>query len=258
MKTAAKKSFGQHFLTNKELAKRIVGAAETAKFDAVVEIGPGPGTLTQWIKHPRLVLIEADRDFIPELKENFPKAEVIQADAAKANYARCLKKFGDIHNWVLLGNLPYNSSAAIIMQALRSPNPPAEMLVMVQKEQADRMMARAGEMGLLSVAVQLYASVERVMEIGPAAFNPPPKVQSSVIRLVRHKFIPERVEEIITLAKMGFASRRKQLQKNLSAADVATPEEVKAALEECGLRANSRAQELSADDWVMLADLLLK
>ncbi|MBU1126516.1 MAG: 16S rRNA (adenine(1518)-N(6)/adenine(1519)-N(6))-dimethyltransferase RsmA [Patescibacteria group bacterium] len=257
MKTPAKKSFGQHFLTDPKLAMRIVGAAETAKFDAVVEVGPGPGTLTQWIDHPRLVLIEADRDFIPELKEKFPKAIVIQADAAKANYSDSLKKLGKIRSWVLVGNLPYNSSAAIIMQALRSPTPPDELLVMVQKEQAERMMAKPGEMGLLSVAVQLYAKVERIMEIGPGAFNPPPKVQSTVIRLVRHKFIPEKVEEIITLAKMGFSSRRKQLHKNLAASGVATSEEVKTALEKCGLRANSRAQELAADDWVTIADYLL-
>lgn len=258
MTTLPKKSYGQHFLTNPDLAKRIVGAAETARFDAVVEVGPGYGILTEWIKHPRLVLIEADRDLIPELREKFPKAEIVQADAAKADYAACLKKFGTIRNWVLIGNLPYNSSAAIIMQALRSPYPPQEMLVMVQKEQAERMMAKAGEMGLLSVAVQLYASVERIMEIGPAAFNPPPKVQSSVIHLVRHKFIPEKVEEIITLAKVGFASRRKQLHKNLASADVATSEEVKAALEKCGLRDKSRAQELSAEDWVSLADYLIQ
>lgn len=253
-----KKSYGQHFLRHEALAKKIVGLAHTSKFDAVVEVGPGPGTLTKWIDHPRLALIEADKDYIAQLKKDYPKAVVIHADAAKANYEECIHKLGNIRRWLLLGNLPYNASAAIIMQALRSPHPPAEMVVMVQKEQADRMLARAGEMGLLSVAVQLYAEVERLGEVPPGAFVPPPKVQSSVIRLRRHKFLPDRIEEIITLAKIGFSSRRKQLHKNLAAADVATSEKVKKTLERYGLRAHSRAQELSAADWVAIADDLLE
>lgn len=252
-----KKSYGQHFLKDVSLAKKIVSDANPKGFDVVVEVGPGPGTLTKWIDHEKMVLIEADKDFIEDLEKDYPNAYILRADAAQVDYVSCLEKVGGAKNWLLIGNLPYNASAAIVSQALRASIPPQELVVMVQKEQADRMLARKGDMSLLSVAIQIYTTPTRLFDVQPGSFIPPPKVKSTVLRLVYRKDTPEKPEEILALAKIGFSSRRKQLHKNLANADIAPSEIVKEVLKKYDIPENARAQELSVDDWVNIATDIL-
>ncbi|MCH8049128.1 ribosomal RNA small subunit methyltransferase A [Patescibacteria group bacterium] len=258
MKAPAKKSFGQHFLRDASVAKRMVKAIDFESIDVLVEVGPGHGALTQEIVKAlptsRLILIEADRDLISELQEKFPQAQIIQADAAKVKFEEIVSG-----TWTLIGNLPYYAANPIIMNAMTSPAPPKRLVVMVQKEVADRMLAKPGKMSLLSVAVQLYATPKRLFNVKPGAFQPPPKVTSSVIELdlesglQRARLKGKKRERIIALAKQGFRSRRKQLHRNLAEAGVATSQEIKQALQSIGQKPTARAQELSVEDWIAFA-----
>ncbi len=256
--TRAKKSFGQHFLKDKSVAKRMVATVDLGDDSTIVEIGPGTGALTKEIasalpKGADLKLIEADRDLVQNLEAKFPGAEIHQADAAQFNFA----SITDASKWILLSNLPYNAANAILMNALQSEQPPAQAVVMVQKEVADRMLAKPGQMSLLSVAVQLYASVKRLFNVSPSAFSPKPKVDSSVILL--EPFLnrdKEEIERIIAVAKAGFSSRRKQLHKNISAANIASGERVQEVLVSLDFSKTARAQELSIEAWKELTGKL--
>ena len=171
----AKKSFGQHFLRDHSAIDKIVNALESNKNEIIVEIGPGTGALTdRLVELPakELVLVEADTDLLPALGERFPQARIISGDAAAVDYQEIVQE----NPWIAVGNLPYNAGNAIVMKILTSPKPPKNLVVMLQKEVGDRMMAKPGDMGLLSVATQLYADVQRVCIVKPGAFVPPPKV----------------------------------------------------------------------------------
>ncbi len=250
----AKKSFGQHFLRDQKVIDKIVAALDVDPDDVVIEVGPGTGALTErLLKKARreLVLIEADRDLLPDLHERFPKATLLHMDAATVDYAGLVGK----RTWVFIGNLPYNAANAIIMQALTAPRPPKQLVIMVQREVGERMMARPGNMGILSVAVQLYAEVRRVCIVKPGAFVPPPKVDSVVLDL-RTRPGDNTREKIIVLAKIGFGSRRKQLHRNLEDHGVAASEVIKQELIAMGLSPHARAEELSTENWRQLAQTL--
>lgn len=253
----AKKSFGQHFLTDPSVARRMVAAADFSYVKTVVEVGPGTGALTQELvpevpTDATTILVEADRDLVPNIETSFPSAQVLQADASNVDFDRLVTA-----PWLLLSNLPYNAGNAIIMNALRAKTPPRQMVVMVQKEVADRMLAAPGEMSVLSVSVQVYAQGKKLFNVKPGAFSPPPKVDSSVIELQPRLF--EGVgdpEKLISLAKAGFSSRRKQLHRNFADAGIATSAQVKAQLEKLEKLPTVRAQELSISDWVALSNVL--
>lgn len=248
-----KKSFGQHFLKDESIAKKIVDAAEIQEKDLVVEVGPGAGFLTKDIvsRADNLILIEADRDLIPNLEKKFSQTQIIQNDAAQVDYDEITKN----RPWKFISNLPYNAGNAIIMKALSAKNPPRKMIIMVQKEVAERMVASAGEMSLLSVAVQIYTNPKIIFDVKPESFVPPPAVTSSVLVLDFNKK-SENPEAIIKLAKFGFLARRKQLHKNLSAARIAPSTKIKEILLSLELSEKSRAQELGVMDWVTLQSLL--
>lgn len=253
----AKKSFGQHFLTDPSVARRMVAAADFSDIQTVVEVGPGTGALTQELvpevpAGASVVLVEADRDLVPSVQESFPSAQVIQGDAVGVDFDELTET-----PWLLLSNLPYNAGNAIIMNALRAQVPPRQMVVMVQKEVADRMLAKPGEMSVLSVSVQVYAQVKRLFNVKPGAFSPPPKVDSSVIELrpQLHEGVGD-LEKLISLAKAGFSSRRKQLHRNFADAGIAASALVKSELEKLGKLPTVRAQELSISDWVALSNVL--
>lgn len=249
----AKKSYGQHFLKEPSVLHKIVEAAEVGPNDFVVEIGPGRGALTEYLVPvcKNLLLIEADPEMISVLKEKNWPVQIIQADAAQFDYAAVASG-----PWILIGNLPYNAAAAIIMQALTSSKPPTRAVVMVQKEVAEKMLAKPGQMGLLSLAVQMYARVTRVVNVKPGSFSPPPKVDSTVVRLDIESAIRADAEAIIALAKIGFSTPRKQLHGTLAAAGAASSEKVKNILLKLGLPASARPQELSKEQWIKLKESL--
>ncbi len=260
----AKKSFGQHFLRDQSVLDKIVAAAEIGSTDIVVEIGPGRGALTERLVEvgDRLVLIEADRDLIPELEIKFPKAKIIQADAAHVDYAELVSqvhapsseeggKGESQHAWILIGNLPYNAGNAIIRQALTSTRPPKRQVVMLQREVGEKMLAKAGDMSILSVAVQMYADVKRIATVKPGAFVPPPKVDSIVLSFTPNQKSPD-PEKVIALAKLAFAHKRKQMHRTLSDAGIGSSESIKAKLLTIGLTEQARPEELSVGQWIEL------
>ncbi len=245
-----KKSYGQHFLHDKNIIAKIVGAVSVEPGELLIEVGPGAGALTEGLADlavGAMTLIEADRDLIPSLRDRFPHAEIVQADAALVDYDALTHD----RPWVFVSNLPYNAGNAILEKVFTSKNPPRQLVVMVQKEVGERMMAKAGEMSVLSVATQLYCDVERLFIVKPGAFIPPPKVDSIVLRMTTKVGGSDR-EPIIALAKIGFAHRRKQLRQTLAQANVADLVAIDSAIEFIGFPKTVRPQELRTEDWMKL------
>ncbi|MDA1038142.1 MAG: 16S rRNA (adenine(1518)-N(6)/adenine(1519)-N(6))-dimethyltransferase RsmA [bacterium] len=248
----AKKSFGQHFLKSEKVIRAIVLAAEVKKGERILEIGPGTGVLTEALVEAgaKVIAVEADRDLIPLLDEKFGKAiTLISGDALKEIPPRSLKR----RDYKLVSNLPYNVASEILEQYLKTKAHPTRMIIMVQKEVGDRILSKPGEMSVISVATQLYTDGTRVIRVPAGAFNPPPKVESVVLRLDYNKKTKD-PEHVIAVAKAGFRSRRKQLHRNLADANVALSENVKTWLLELDLSPKARAQELSTENWIKLVE----
>jgi len=250
---AFKKSFGQHFLQDEEVIDQIIAALDPQSNEIIVEVGPGGGALTKRLvefENP-LVLIEADRDLAVKLERNFPKAITVNADAAQVDY----DGLSNGKPWIFVSNLPYNAGNAILEKVFRSKNLPDRFVVMVQKEVGERMMAKPGDMSVLSVATQLYCDIERICFVGPESFIPKPKVDSVVLRL-KPKETNQENEGIIAFAKIGFAHRRKQLRQTLAQAQVADMEKIDAVFASIGLQRTVRPQEISLEDCAKLFSLL--
>jgi 16S rRNA (adenine1518-N6/adenine1519-N6)-dimethyltransferase len=254
-----KKSFGQHFLKDTTVVDQIIAAADIQSNELVIEVGPGAGALTGQLegRGSKLVLIESDRDLLPGLASKFSGSTRIQADAAEVDYDAIVHD----RSWVFVSNLPYNAGNAILETVLRSKNLPNRLVIMVQKEVGERMMAKPGDMSVLSVATQLYCTIESICTVGPEAFSPPPKVDSTVLRL-SPKSSPHScgdrggLEAIIALAKIGFSHRRKQLRQTLAQGIGASLEVIDAALAKIGVEKSVRPQELSIAQWTELRQLL--
>ncbi len=254
-----KKSYGQHFLHDRNIIAKIVASVCPNADEMIVEVGPGAGALTAGLADivetspaGRLLLIESDRDLLPSLHDRFPSASIVQADAAQTDYDEITQG----RPWIFVSNLPYNAGNAILEKVFTSKNSPRELVVMVQKEVGERMMAKPGDMSVLSVATQLYANVERLFVVKPGAFIPPPKVDSMMLRLTT-KLGADR-ESVIALAKIAFAHRRKQLRQTLAQSKVADLAAIDSALEFLGYPKTVRPQEISTEHWVKLFDALSK
>lgn len=249
----AKKSFSQNFLTDQSVVDRIIEAAEIQSDETVLEVGPGRGMLTQALvgAGAQVIAVEADGDLIPILEKKFgDKITLVHQDILTYQLPTA--------NYKLVANLPYNITSAVLKLFLTATHKPSRMVVMVQKEVADRMEARPGDMSLLSVVCQLYAEVSLVCDVNRTAFDPAPKVDSVVVQLDLNDVDGPQTESVIRLAKIGFASRRKQLHKNLSTMPEWSSEQVKQAIGALGLPETARAQELSVDDWQKLHEQLAK
>lgn len=211
-----KKSLGQHFLRDKSVVRRIVDLGSITPEDRVVEIGPGGGALTEEIlrrKPKELILVEVDPRWVEYLKERFGDyVKIFNADATEFDFSQLGKglKF--------FGNLPYNVSTAIIRNLLGHRKSLKEGLFMVQKEVAERLAARSGkEYGYLPALLQPFFKVEKLFDVHPKAFTPPPKVWSTVFKLTPAGFDMEE-EELLSFEKFlkrAFSHRRKKLKKNL-------------------------------------------
>ena len=211
-----KKSLGQHFLKDKNIVKKIVDAGNVSTEDRVVEIGPGGGALTEEIlkREPKeIVLIEVDLQWVEYLKEKFEDSvRIFNADATEFDFSQLGGK------WKFFGNLPYNVSTAIIRNLLNHRSVFREGVFMVQKEVADRLAATRGkEYGYLPALLHPFFRIEKLFDVHPKAFTPPPKVWSTVFRMVPTGFDIEKNELLRYEAflKKAFSHRRKKLKKNL-------------------------------------------
>jgi 16S rRNA (adenine1518-N6/adenine1519-N6)-dimethyltransferase len=243
-----KKYLGQHFLKDRNIARKIVDALEVAEGVAVVEIGPGTGVLTGMLidRKLNLKLIEVDMESVEYLKANFPPGvmDIIHGDFLEIDMEGIVKG-----PFSVIGNFPYNISSQIFFKVLDLRNQVGQVVCMLQKEVAKRITARHGNKtyGILSVLLQAYYDMEYLFEVPPGVFNPPPKVTSAVIRLKRNSRAHLTCDEQLfrRLVKQGFQNRRKTLRnalKNLNLAAAAYQLDVM----------NKRAEQLSVDQFITL------
>lgn len=221
MEVRAKKSLGQHFLTDLAIAQRIAGSLEVLpETDTdVLEIGPGMGVLTQYLLQKpgiRLKMVEIDRESVDYLLANFPQVNgsLIEADFLKLK----LENFFD-GRFCVIGNFPYNISSQIFFKILEYKELIPQVVCMIQKEVAERIAEKPGTKtyGILSVLLQAWYDIEYLFTVGEGAFNPPPKVKSAVIRLARNSRTELGCDEAMfkTIVKTGFNQRRKTLRNSL-------------------------------------------
>lgn len=251
MMPRAKKTYGQNFLVDKGVVRKIIEAADIVPGEAVLEVGPGTGALTEALvaAGAKVTAVEADRDLIPALRETFGDTiELVEGDILAYDLPPTAYK--------LIANIPYNITSPLLYRFLTAPNPPSRMVLMVQREVADRMAGKPPDMSLLSVVCQLYADVSKVTNVPAGAFRPAPKVDSAVVRLdVRPAEVGD-PEAVVRTAKAGFSSRRKQLHGNLSGAGIASSQSVKDALTTLNLPPTSRAENLTVHNWIQLSRLI--
>ena len=216
----AKKSFGQHFLTSEQIAQRIAnGLQKTADYDKVLEVGPGKGILTKFLleKPFGLVAVEADEDMVAYLRQFFPQLDgkIVAADFLKLR----LEEVMGNGPFALIGNFPYNISSQILIKMLEYRQQIPEMVGMFQREMAERVIAAPGSKtyGVISVLVQAYYKGEYLFTVKQGSFNPPPKVQSGVIRLTRKEENGLGCDEKLfrMVVKQSFNQRRKMLRNTL-------------------------------------------
>ena len=266
---SAKKRFGQNFLIDRRVLKRITEGAEVSKDDLVLEIGPGIGTLTQALCEAagRVIAVEIDRDMLPILDENlayYDNYEIINEDVLKLDLNKLIsERKADYRHIKVAANLPYYITTPIIMELLESRLPITSITVMVQKEVADRMQAEPGsaDYGALSLAVQYYADACITANVPPNCFIPRPGVDSAVITLKCHEEAPVQVNDdryMFRLIKAAFAQRRKTLVNALKndAALGISREQAEAALDGLGIRADIRGERLSLVQFAALSDIL--
>jgi 16S rRNA (adenine1518-N6/adenine1519-N6)-dimethyltransferase len=256
----AKKSLGQNFLDDSNVVKRIVESAELYPQDAVVEIGPGKGVLTEALakKKGKVLAIELDDRLIPILKDKFSKkknVEVFHGDILKINFPKLIEEkftINEAKSYKVIANIPYYITAPIIRLLLETKYPPKEMYLMVQKEVAERIVAKPGNMSILAVSVQYYAFAHILFGVSRLSFDPMPQVDSAIIKIVvkgKAECGKEQTKKFFKLVRAGFAAKRKTLANNLASSFKMTKKEVESALENLGFTKNTRAQELSVEDW---------
>ena len=262
------KKFCQNFLIDTHVLEKIISAAGITKNDCVLEIGPGIGTMTQYLAENagHVVAVEIDRNLIPILKEtlaDYDNVTVINEDILRVDIKALAEEYNGGKPIKVVANLPYYITTPIIMGLFESGVPIDNITVMVQKEVADRMKEGPGskDYGALSLAVQYYAEPEIVANVPPNCFIPRPNVGSAVIRLTRHKEMPVQVKDpalMFKIIRASFNQRRKTLQNGLGNASELpyTKEQIAAAIAEMGLTPTIRGEALSLAQFAQLSDIL--
>jgi 16S rRNA (adenine1518-N6/adenine1519-N6)-dimethyltransferase len=254
----AKKSFGQHFLLDPSINARI--AAFAAPFGPVLEIGPGPGGLTRALLEAGaspLVVIEKDARFLPLLEPlvawSGGRAHVVEADALGADEAALLRRAGSEGATTIVANLPYNVATPLLVKWLKAGAWRGRMVLMFQKEVAERIVAGAGDdaYGRLAVLTQAVCTAEIVMNLPPSAFTPPPKVESAVVRLDPLPAPFGHLDVLERLTAAAFGQRRKMLRASLKR--LAIPEAMLAA---CAIAPTARAEEIPVEKFLKLAAMM--
>ncbi len=262
------KSLGQNFLTDKGVLDKIISAADIKEGDFVLEIGPGAGTLTRRIlkQGAKCVAVEIDKALLPiigEATEEFEKFCLVNEDILKVDIKELTEKEFDGKGFKVVANLPYYITTPIVMKLLEDRLPIISMVLMVQKEVADRMCAKEGgkDYGALSVAVNYYCQGEKIVQAMPHCFIPQPKVASSVVLLKRidEKSYGVNNEKLFfAIVKSAFSQRRKTLVNALSKSPYVNFEKevVCKSLNEMGLREDIRGEKLSVESFARLSNLL--
>lgn len=254
MKDTPKKSLGQHWLFDKNILNSIVKTADLKPDDNVLEVGPGLGTLTEKLlaTGAEIYAVEKDEALAYKLRltlkqDNFNLFinDILQFDLATLP-----------PGYKVVANIPYYLTSHLIRNLAESKNSPAAITLLVQKEVAERICAKPGQMSLLSVSAQLYYDCELSIAVSKDKFTPPPKVDSQVVHMIRKtsEEVPQaNSKNFFRVVKAGYSSRRKTLLNSLSGGLNIDKQIVKEKLEEAGIPSGQRPQELSLDEWARLA-----
>ena len=263
---AFQKRFGQNFLIDAHVLEKIVSAAGITKDDCVLEIGPGIGTMTQYLAESagQVIAVEIDTNLLPILTDtlkDYSNVKVINQDILKVDINELVKEYNNGRPIKVVANLPYYITTPIIMGLFESNVPIDNITVMVQKEVADRMQVGPGskDYGALSLAVQYYASPYIVANVPPNCFIPRPNVGSAVIRLTRYQEPPVQVKDpklMFKLIRASFNQRRKTLQNSLNNSPEISfsKEEITKAIESLGVSPSVRGEALSLEQFAQLAN----
>lgn len=250
------KGLGQHFLHDETVIADMLAAAKVSQTDTVLEVGPGLGILTSALvqRAREVVVYELDPTLAALIEsQGLPNLHVEKGDALSLP----LPPRGTLP-YKVVANIPYSITGALIRRLITSPSAPTSLTLLVQKEVAERMCARPGQMSVLSVAVQLHGAPQIARIVPPESFYPAPKVDSAVVHVDLAEGLTLDVDEkqFMRLVKFGFAQKRKQLKNTLAAGLHVSPSEVESTLLRLGLSATVRAQELSMEEWKHLYDML--
>lgn len=263
------KKYGQNFLIEPRVLEKIIRAADITKEDMVLEIGPGIGSMTQYLceSAKKVFAVEIDKNLIPILKNDtladYDNVTIIQEDILKMNIRELVEKENNGRPIKIVANLPYYITTPIIMTIFENNVPVENVTVMVQKEVADRMQTGPGtkDYGALSLAVQYYAKPEIVANVPPNCFIPRPNVSSAVIRLTRHKKCPVCVEDekmMFRIIRAAFNQRRKTLQNSIcNAQDLSfTKIQIVEVLQKMDLLLTVRGETLSLEQFAEFTNFL--
>lgn len=257
---AYKHDLGQHFLYDESLLRSLVAATGVTREDSVLEIGPGAGTLTKCLCEAagEVLSVEVDHDILPFLRmhtEGCQNLTIVEGDVRKLDLHEVCKPLGQ--NFYVIANIPYNITTPIFELLWESGLPIRQISVMIQKEVADKLMARPSTpaYGILSVKCQLWCEPSLVEIVPAECFTPPPKVDSAFVRLDMRKEPPMPIADeklLMRMVKAGFGMRRKTLTNALKG--TVDAEKLRAALEELGLSPSVRGEALSVTEWIALAN----
>lgn len=252
-----KKELGQHWLYDDASLQAMCDISSVGLEDTVLEIGPGLGTLTEKLvgqaKH--VTAVEFDKELAEGLHKKVPalNLEIHNRDILKFDLTKLPK------DYKIIANIPYYLTSNLVRVLSESSNPPASATLLIQKEVAERLAAEPGDMSLLSVTAQMYFETSLGPVIKAELFEPPPKVDSQIVHLKRRKeplFGQQDPGQVFRIVKAGFSNRRKTLLNSLSAGLQLSKDETWVLLEKNGINPGMRAQELSLQDWLRLADNL--
>jgi 16S rRNA (adenine1518-N6/adenine1519-N6)-dimethyltransferase len=247
------KHLGQNFLIDKTIISKLIKGAKLLKTDTVLEIGPGMGILTQEIakRAKEVIAVEKDGRMCKLLKErlrDFKNIEIINQDI--------LKFQAKIRNYKIISNLPFYITAPVIRKFLEAKNSPQEMVLIIQKEVAQRICAQPPKMSILAVSVQFYANVKILSYVSKKSFYPQPKVDSAIIEIIPEKKYKISVDKFFKVVKAGFSQPRKQLANNLSKQLKINKKELGSLLLDKGIKPSQRAETLTINNWIDLSKML--
>ncbi len=252
-----KKSLGQHWLKDRLVLAHIADEAVISKDDTVLEIGPGLGTLTSELlkRAGKVVAVEIDGELAAKLPGQFPgtRLEVVNQDIVTFDLTKLPK------GYVVVANVPYYITSKIIQLLTTSSNPPRTIVLLIQKEVAQRIVAEPGDMSILAISAQVYAKTKLGNIVPAELFTPPPKVDSQVVilnMLPEPKVKPEDTKSFFRVVKAGFSSKRKKLRSSISSGLHITKPEAEQLLTEAGINPDDRAEQLSVEDWLRLVTIV--
>lgn len=257
MNITAKKSLGQHWLNDQASLEAICDTAEVREGDVVLEIGPGQGTLTTSLlaRGAKVVAVELDERLASELINRFPAPQFTLNMLSILDF-----DFSSLAaDYKVVANIPYYLTSNLLRKLTETSNKPSTAALLVQKEVAERVVAGPGDMSILSVAAQFYYETYLDQVVPARLFQPPPKVDSQILKLVRRKqplFSDTDIKKYFRVVKAGFSERRKKLRGSLSGGLGVSKPEVEVLLKKAGIDPNRRAQELSLQDWHKLHMLI--